>query len=90
MNSKELIEKMDLLRHMVGADLLKPRKTWGYRNIYAPGSSDIASLEHLVSKGYPVRGAKYRDFHYYHATELGCSAIGLSKAATKRVTAHFS
>lgn len=72
------------LRHMVGAATNTPKKQWGYRNHYASGSKDNPSMERLVAVGYAIMGKPYQNGFYYHATEKGCKAIGLSKAAIKR------
>jgi hypothetical protein len=77
-------DDMEKLRHMLGATLHRPKKTWGIRNYFAAGAADVPSLERLVAAGYCERGAPYRTAHYYHATRAGCAAAGLSKAATAR------
>ena len=78
-----IIEMVDLdnLRHMVGAKDKNP----GYRNVFAPGGENVASMKRLEVAGLVIQGRVFvDDVHYYHATQLGCRAIGLSNAAIKR------
>ena len=77
-------EDMKKRKHMLGATENRPKKEWGFRNYFAAGQNAVPGLERLVTAGLCVRGAPYMDAHYYHATQEGCAAVGLSKAATKR------
>ena len=71
---------LDNLRHMVAADA----RNAGYRNHFAPGGEDIASMLRLEQAGLVIQGRPYEETHFYHATLLGCKAAGLSRAATRR------
>lgn len=77
-------DDMHKLRHMLGVCDHKPKKTWGYRNYFAAGAGQVASMERLVSAGHMERGSKPHDLTYYHATEAGMDAIGMSKAEKRR------
>lgn len=77
-------EDMDKLQHMLGVGLHIEKSKWGYRNYFASGPGNLESMERLVSAGYAVRGKITDKMTYYHATELGMDAIGLSKTAKRR------
>jgi len=77
-------DDMDSLRHMLGVRTHEKKRTWGYRNYFAAGAGSIASMERLVVAGYVTRGRATDSMTYYHATEAGMDAIGLSKAAKRR------
>ena len=77
-------EDMDNLRHMLGAELRYHRKQWGFRNHFAPSPADIPSMKRLEAAGYISEGREYGHMeHFYHATEAGCKAAGLSKSRIK-------
>lgn len=78
------VDDVSKLRHMLGMRSHIARRSWGYRNHYAPGPDDVSAMERLVSAGLVARGRPYQGAHFYHATEAGCRAAGLSKAATRR------
>ncbi|MGE4529756.1 MAG: hypothetical protein AB7C98_00340 [Acidithiobacillus sp.] len=65
------------LRHMLGIGLHIQKRQWGYRNHFAPGGTDIQSMERLEELGLVQKGRIYEDTHYYHATEAGCQVAGL-------------
>jgi hypothetical protein len=73
----------DNLRHMTGCDSRYPKKQWGFRNHYAPGGDDIISMFRLESAGFVLRGCKYHETNYFHATEAGCKAIGMTAKQIK-------
>lgn len=76
---------LNCLRHTVGASSHVPKRDHGYRNHFAAGSDEQRkSMERLIGAGYAKRGAESGELIFYHATEAGCTAIGMSKAATKR------
>ena len=77
-------DDMHSLRHMLGVSEQKRKSTWGYRNYFAAGAGQIESMERLVSAGYVMRGGSSGSMTYYHATEAGMDAIGMSKAAKRR------
>lgn len=77
-------DDMHSLRHMLGVNEHKRKNTWGYRNYFAAGTGQIESMERLVAAGYAERGSKTESLTYYHATEAGMDAIGMSKAAKRR------
>lgn len=66
------------LRHMLGIASNVPKKQWGYRNYYASSVSDMPSMTRLEAAGLVRRGRPYEDAYYFHATEAGCLAVGLS------------
>lgn len=88
MTTVELSEReRESMRHAVGADAR--RGTDGYRNRYVAtaGSQDDVLWQRLVSIGYAVRhGANEITGGdvCYSVTREGCTAIGLSRAATNR------
>jgi hypothetical protein len=71
---------LDNLRHMVGA----ASRTPGFRNHFAPGGKDVDSMLRLEAAGLVIRGRRYEETFFFHATEAGCKVIGMSAAATKR------
>lgn len=71
-------EDMRNLRHMLGVARNVPKKQWGYRNYYASSVSDMPSMRRLEVAGLVRRGRPYEDAYYFHATEAGCLAVGLS------------
>lgn len=78
-------EDMDSLRHMLGVSKNRSKNLWGFRNYFAAGSDQIESMERLVSAGYAARGVEVGgSLTYYHATEAGMDAVGMSKAAKRR------
>lgn len=77
-------EDMESLRHMLGASVHIKKSRWGYRNYFAAGAGQVESMERLVAAGYAFKGSKPFDLTYYHATEAGMDAIGMSKAAKRR------
>lgn len=70
-------EKKVLMHTLTGSS----GKRKSYRNYYAAskGHHSMQELEQLVEKGAMVRGHEYGDEgHYYHCTEAGATAVGLS------------
>lgn len=88
MTTVELSEReRESMRHAVGADAR--RGTDGYRNHYVATAGSQADVlwQRLVSIGYAVRhGANEITGGgvCYSVTREGCTAIGLSRAATNR------
>jgi hypothetical protein len=78
-------DDMRKLRHMLGVTEHRAKKNWGFRNYFAADGDSVPGLERLVTAGLCVRGQPYDKHHYYHATQDGRAAAGLSKAAIKRV-----
>lgn len=81
-------EEESMLRHTVGASPGTKKKSRGYRNNFCVdvGSGDDVLMQQLVRRGLMVAGATINNgtSRYYHATQAGCDAIGLHKAATSR------
>lgn len=79
--------QMNILTHMLGVGDHVPKKQWGYRNHYCAraGSPEEAELMELVGLDLVEKGAERLTSTYFHCTELGCKAAGLSKAAILRV-----
>jgi len=75
----------DNMKHMTGCDPRYPKKNWGFRNHFVPGGKDIESMERLEKAGYVVRGRVCAETNYFHATETGCKAIGMTPAQIKNV-----
>lgn len=75
---------MNNLRHMLGIGSHIKKRQWGYRNHFAPGGSDIQSMERLEEAGLVQKGRPYEETHYYHATEAGCVAAGLKPVQIKK------
>jgi hypothetical protein len=76
------------LWHMLGIDFRRPSSKWGFRNCYAPGGDAIASMERLERHGLVVRGRKYGETNYFHATLAGCLAAGLPEEKAREVCAN--
>lgn len=77
------IEDMDNLRHMLGIGWHIRTKHWGFRNYFASSVSDMPSMMRLEAAGLVRRGRPYEDAYYFHATEAGCVAAGLSAKQTR-------
>jgi hypothetical protein len=78
----KLTEKqLQQLKHMVGAAPEISRKNWGYRNHYCvrTGSEHEAEMMELVKLDLVEKGNEALTNTYFHATELGCKAAGLSR-----------
>lgn len=82
----EVVADMNNLRHMLGVGSHIAKKDWGYRNYFnaQPGHFDEPSLLRLEASGLVRRGQR----DYWHATEAGCKAIGLTDKQTKKAFAH--
>jgi len=82
------------LRHMLGVVSNVKKSNWGYRNYYCAGvgSQDEASFTQLVEAGLATRGRVINegDSVYFHATEAGMDAIGLTLAQKKRAKEVFN
>jgi len=76
--SNSIVEDMDNLRHMLGIDLSQPKKTWGYRNFFDAGDSDLPSMERLVELGLAKRANTKASL--FSATADGRAAVGLTEA----------
>lgn len=75
------------LRHMLGAEPGRyTKKQWGFRNYYcaSQGSTDHAQLLEMAEAGIVAQGHMGEKTIYFHATEAGCKAIGLTKAQIDR------
>ncbi len=74
-----------LLRHTLGVGKHIPKAHWGFRNHYLAekGDKDMTRLEslNLVRR---IPQCSFTDFEIFTATEDGCNAIELSKAAKRR------
>lgn len=80
-------EQEKKLRHMLGAVPGHYRKNqWGFRNYYcaSQGGQDHADLQKMAEAGIVVQGRMGEKTIYFHATEAGCKAIGLTKAQIDR------
>jgi hypothetical protein len=78
------------LTHMLGAGSHIPKRQHGYRNQFCStvGSEDHVSMLEMEVAGLVVKGQTINgDMQFFYATEAGCEAIGLSKAAIKRALA---
>ena len=79
-------EEMDNLQHMLGVRSHVHKRDWGFRNYYCAsiGSKQEQELLHLVQVGFVMEGYRDEINVFFHATELGCFAAGLSNLQTKR------
>ena len=75
---------MKCLQHMLGVSTHIKKRDWGYRNYFAAGANQIEGMERLLAAGYVNKGHVSENMTYYHATEAGMDAIGISNAAKKR------
>lgn len=76
------------LNHMTGCQPRYPKKDWGFRNHFAPGEKDIESMERLESAGFVIRGRKYYQTHFFHATKSGCEAIRMNPKQIKNALSN--
>lgn len=74
------------LNHMLGIDNATPAAKWGYRNHFAtcPGSPDHECMQRLMAAGLVRQGQQAPKMFFYHATETGCRAAGLTEVGIKR------
>ena len=73
------------LQHMLGAVKQYPKSKWGWRNYYAAGGGQAReAMQRLVGDGLATAGRAIGDMTYFHATRLGCKAVGLDGAGIKR------
>lgn len=75
------------LTHMLGAGSHIPKRQHGSRNRFCStiSSKDHVSMLEMEAAGLVVKGQTlYGGLQFFFATEAGCKAIGLSKAAIKR------
>ncbi len=87
--SAELTEKQEkTLRHMLGAVPGRYRKNqWGFRNYYCADSGGGPTLDGLREMEVSGLIKQYRadgESVYFHVTEDGCKAIGLTKSQISR------
>jgi hypothetical protein len=77
----------EILRHMLGAEKGRyPMRNWGFRNHYACSEFNDDKLEELcdmVDQGLLSKGGRGHELIYFHATELGCRAVGLTNKQIK-------
>lgn len=80
--SDEVVADMNNLRHMLGVGSHIPKRQWCYRNYFNAdeGHSDMPSLLRLWANGLITRGRP----GYWHATETGMKAIGLTAKQIKK------
>jgi hypothetical protein len=84
----ELTEKqLQQLKHTVGAAPEISRKNWGYRNHYCvrAGSEQEAEMMELVKLDLMEKGQEASTNTYFHCTEMGCKAAGLSRKQILKV-----
>lgn len=90
--NRELVNEQEqkLLERMLGAGSQYAKKQWGFHNRFV---TDACSDKFLMLQAMEARGlvrshrlkfALSVDSFVFTATELGCKAIGLNKAAIKR------
>ncbi|MGV8867665.1 MAG: hypothetical protein ACOH2S_12130 [Janthinobacterium svalbardensis] len=73
------------LQHMLGAVAQYPKSKWGWRNYFAAGSGQQhEAMQRLVAAGLATAGRAANEMTYFHATRLGCKAVGLDAAGIKR------
>lgn len=83
-------DDLELVRHMLGVGSHIKKRDWGYRNYFAAsdGGSDREALHRLVARGLVVLGRKASPemggHSYFHATEAGMDAIGLTSAQKRK------
>jgi hypothetical protein len=83
--ASQIVEDMDNLRHMLGARSTDSKRDWGYRNYYCANVGD-ESMARLAAQGLVRQGRTLPDQVYWHATEAGCKAIGLSDKFIQKAT----
>jgi len=74
------------LQHMLGAiPGHYPRSKWGFRNHYATnGGPALDALRRMQALGLVSHGRTSGRMEFFHATELGCRAIGLDNKQIQR------
>lgn len=83
---EEIVADMKILRHTLGVGSHIHKRDWGHRNYFnaEPGHHAYSSLLRLQASGLLKQGSRP---DYFHATEAGCKAIGLTPAQIKKVFA---
>lgn len=81
-----LPEDVQRLQHALGAVPDHLKRQWGLRNYFCAAKSGGAfeSMQRLVGAGLAFVGHEGDDQTYFHATRLGCKAVGLDAAAIRR------
>ena len=79
-------EDMNYLRHTLGATDRYNPSSWGHRNYYASEASTEGdeSMQRLLAVGYVKTSGQRYGYLYYHATPVGCDALGFTKAQKQR------
>lgn len=74
------------LKHMLGAQKHISKRNWGYRNHFCACKSgeDFDSMQRLEAAGLVVRGREQERSVFFHCTEAGCKAAGLTAEQTNR------
>lgn len=80
------------LQHALGAVPHRLKRQWGVRNYFcaANGGGTFESMQRLVGAGLAVLGHEGENQTYFHATRLGCKAVGLDAAAIRRALGEIS
>lgn len=78
-------DDLDNLRHMLGCEPERARKSWGFRNCFVAGESDVPSMERLAAAGFVVKGRLVNQDQSYHATREGCRAAGMTQREIERM-----
>lgn len=84
MSAALTVEDMDRLRHMLGIDLERSVKRWGYRNYYyVVSAADGVSMNRLAGCGW----VEHVKNSLWIATREGCLAAGLPAAVAEAILA---
>lgn len=81
-----LPEDLRRLQHSLGAVPGRLKRQWGLRNYFCAANVGGAfeSMQRLVAAGLAVAGHEGENQTYFHATRMGCKAVGLDAAAIRR------
>lgn len=73
------------LKHMLGAVEQYPKCKWRWRNYFAAGSGQQhEAMQRLVAAVLVTAGRTTNEITYFHATRLGCKAVGIDAVGIKR------
>ena len=80
--TNRIVQAMETLRHMLGAEQHIPKRHWYHRNYFnSPDAGpDVELLHWMEEQGLVQRGRP----NYWHATEAGQKAIGMSDYDIKK------
>lgn len=77
-------DDLDNLRHMLGCEPERSRRSWGFRNCFVADETDVPSMERLVAAGFVHPHRMVNQSRSYIATREGMRAAGMTGAEIER------